>query len=155
MTGLLTAHRSGAQNARQQRRWTSPIHEMEDIYERLWSDQSDGFGFQLFAPPLDMSETENEVRLTMDLPGIDAKDIDVQLNGTQLTVSAERKEEKDENDQTFHRLERRVGRFARTVLLPCKVQEDKVQACYQDGVLKLTLPKSNEATARRITVQTK
>jgi HSP20 family protein len=131
----------------------SAFRDIEDTLERLWRDEGDGWGSQMIAPPLDMSETEDTISLRMDLPGVAPNEIDVQVSGNQLTVSGERKEEQEENGKTFHRIERRYGRFSRAVILPCEVQDDKVEAKYQDGVLQINLPKTAEATARRIEVK--
>ncbi|MFN7875722.1 MAG: Hsp20/alpha crystallin family protein [Pirellula sp.] len=154
MLGLSTTRRAGAPATRQQRRWLAPFQEMEDIVERLWSDQGDGLSIQLLAPPLDMTETDKEIKLRMDLPGISPKEVDIQVNGNQLTVSGERKEENEENGYTYHRLERRIGKFSRTVLLPCQVEDEKVDARYQDGVLNITMPKTVAATTRHIEIKT-
>jgi HSP20 family protein len=107
----------------------------------------------MLAPPLDMIETEKTISLKLDLPGVSPKEIDVQVSGNQLIVSGERKEEREEKGETFHRVERRTGRFSRSILLPCDVQDDKVDAKYQDGVLKITLPKTSEATTRHIEIK--
>jgi HSP20 family protein len=89
----------------------------------------------------------------MDLPGIAAKDIDVQVSGNVLTVSGHREEEKEEKGRTFHRLERRYGDFSRSVILPCAVVEDEVAAEYHDGVLTIKLPKTEESKAHKIKVK--
>jgi HSP20 family protein len=89
----------------------------------------------------------------MDLPGIDSKEIDVQVSGNQLTIAGERKEEKVTKNELAHRIERRVGCFSRSFTLPCAVQEDKIEANYQNGVLQITLPKTEEAKSRRIPVK--
>ncbi|MCA9177671.1 MAG: Hsp20/alpha crystallin family protein [Planctomycetales bacterium] len=135
----------------------SAYRELEELMERYWTDEGDGWGDgwggKLLAPPLDMSETENAISLRMDLPGVTAKDIDIQVSGNQLTITGERKEEKEVKNETFHRIERRSGKFSRSVLLPCEVQEDKIEATYQDGVLKVSLPKTPESAARHIKVK--
>jgi HSP20 family protein len=84
---------------------------------------------------------------------VSPKEIDVQVSGNQLIVSGERKEEQEEKGETFHRVERRTGRFSRSILLPCDVQDDGVDAKYQEGVLKITLPKTSEATTRHIEIK--
>lgn len=131
----------------------SAFRDMEDTLERLWRYEGDVWGSQMIAPPLDMSETEDMISLRIDLPGVASNEIDVQVSGNQVTVSGERKEEKEENGKTFHRVERSCGRFSRSIILPCEVQDDKVEARYQDGVLRINLPKTAEATARRIEVK--
>jgi HSP20 family protein len=90
----------------------------------------------------------------MDIPGMETKDIDIQVNGNLLTISGERKEEREEKGTTFHRVERRVGSFSRTVTLPCPVKEDAVDAQYKNGTLTVKLPKTEETKSKKITVKT-
>jgi HSP20 family protein len=129
------------------------FRDMEDLMERFLDEDGDGWNSRMLAPPLDMIETEKTISLKLDLPGVSPKEIDVQVSGNQLIVSGERKEEREEKGETFHRVERRTGRFSRSILLPCDVQDDKVDAKYQDGVLKITLPKTSEATTRHIEIK--
>lgn len=152
MTGLLRTPPRGLPWFR--RGTMTTLHDLEDMFERFWSEGGDGWGTQLLAPAVDMIETDKSIDLRMDLPGVNAKEIDIQVNGNQLTVSGERKVEKEENGKTYHRMERCVGRFSRSMTLPCNVQDDKVDAKYQDGVLRINLPKSPEATTRHISVKT-
>lgn len=106
-------------------------------------------------PSLDVSETDNEIEVRADLPGLKAEEIDIQVSGSTLTIRGERKEEKEEKGKTFHRVERRVGEFSRSVTLPCDVQESKVDAQYADGVLTIKLPKSPEARTHKVKVKPK
>jgi HSP20 family protein len=129
------------------------FRDMEDLMERFLDEDGDGWNSRMLAPPLDMIETEKTISLKLDLPGVSPKEIDVQVSGNQLIVSGERKEEREEKGETFHRVERRTGRFSRSILLPCDVQDDGVDAKYQDGVLKITLPKTSEATTRHIEIK--
>jgi HSP20 family protein len=101
-----------------------------------------------------MSETPNTIEVRMDLPGIKPEEIDIQLANGVLTVSGERKEEKEEKDKTFHRLERHYGSFSRSVTVPSALADDKVDAQYHDGVLTVTLQKTEEAKAKKIKVKT-
>jgi HSP20 family protein len=89
----------------------------------------------------------------MDIPGMEAKEIDIQVNANVLTVSGERKEEHEEKGKTYHRIERRVGSFSRSITLPCPVKEDAVEAQYKNGILAIKLPKTEEAKARKILVK--
>jgi HSP20 family protein len=89
----------------------------------------------------------------MDVPGIDAKDINIEVAGNTLRITGERKEEKEEKGETWHRIERRSGSFARSVPLPCSVKEDKAEAAYADGVLTVKIPKSEEAKTHKVKVQ--
>lgn len=126
-------------------------NEMESLFERL--GEEDGNGFGLVVPPLDLSETADAVQARLDLPGLEAKDIDVQVRDNQLIVTGERKEEKEEKGETFHRVERREGKFSRSVTLPCSVNEGKVDAQFRNGVLTIKLPKNEQAKAKRIEVK--
>jgi len=133
----------------------APIEEeMRDLVSRML-----GSGHEVIWPAgaigsLDVSETDAQVEVRLDLPGVDAKDLDIQINENVLTVSGERKEEKEEKDKMYHRVERRCGSFSRSITLPCPVKQEAVDAQYRDGVLAIKLPKSEEAKARKIKVKT-
>lgn len=129
------------------------LEEFEDAVGRLWEGREDGWSFGYSVPSLDISETDKSVEVKLDLPGIKPKEIEIQLNGNVLTVSGERKEEQEEKGKTYHRVERRSGSFSRSITLPCAVQEDEVAAEYRDGVLTVTLPKTEEARTRKIAVK--
>jgi len=106
----------------------------------------------MLAPRIDVSETDKEVTLTAELPGVDEKNIDVSLVGDQLTIKGEKKSEqedkKDEDGRIFHRVERSYGAFQRTMTLPYPVDPEHVAAEFKDGVLKITLPKPADAAKR-------
>lgn len=127
--------------------------EMQDMISHFLGDEG-SWPLAEMSPTVDMSETDQAVEVRMDVPGVEAKDVDIQIRGNTLAVTGERKEERTEKGKTRHRVERRFGSFARTVTLPCEVQEDAVQAAYHDGVLTITLPKAEEAKARKIKVST-
>lgn len=127
--------------------------EMEDLLSRIWGDGDEGWFGGTMAPSADLSETDKAVEVRMDLPGVKPEEIDIQLNNNVLTVSGERSEEKEEKGRTYHRVERRAGKFARSFTLPCAVAEDEVAAEHHDGILTITLPKTEEAKARKITVK--
>lgn len=88
----------------------------------------------------------------MDVPGLKASEIHVEVTGNTLRISGEHKEEKKEKGRTYHRLERRVGTFSRTITLPAEVMEQKVSAECQDGVLTISLPKSEAARTQTVKV---
>ena len=98
-----------------------------------------------FWPRVNVSETEKDLQVTAELPGVDEKNIDVTVSGDQLTIKGEKKsevdEKKDEKGRAFRRIERSYGSFERTMALPFDIDPDKVQATFQNGVLTLTLPK--------------
>ncbi len=103
-------------------------------------------------PSVDLSETDDSIRLCMDVPGLNASEINVEVSGNILRISGEHKEEKKEKGRTYHRLERRVGSFSRTLTLPSDVRGEKVLAECQDGVLTITLPKTETAKTQTVKV---
>jgi HSP20 family protein len=150
MFGTLAPRRRGLSRTEPR---TGFFEEIEDAMSRMWDQGAGGWTFGASVPSLDVSETEKAVEVKLDVPGVTAKEIDIKLNGNLLTVSGERKEEEEKKGKTFHRIERRYGSFSRSITLPCKVQEDEVAAEYHDGVLSITLPKSEEAKSKKITVK--
>src|SRR5262250_2408871 len=94
-----------------------------------------------WVPLVDMFETKDDAYVTFELPGVSEKDVNVSITGDLLTVKGERKWNRDEKDESYHRIERVYGRFERSVTLPIPVQADKVKATYRDGVLEIRLPK--------------
>jgi HSP20 family protein len=107
----------------------------------------------LWAPDLDISETDEEVLVKADLPGIDEKDLSVSLSGNNLLIKGEKKEEKEEKGKHFHRIERSFGGFQRMVALPVGVDADRIRAEYNKGVLEVHLPKKPEAKPHQIPVK--
>lgn len=108
-----------------------------------------------FQPQIDVSESDDAIQVHVDLPGIKPEEVDVEVRGNVLQITGDRKEEREEKGKTWHRTERRVGRFARAMTLPCAVQEDKVQAECSNGVLNITLPKAEKEKTHKITVKGK
>lgn len=101
-----------------------------------------------FIPSLDVSEDAREVRVECELPGMDEKDIDVSLSGNVLTIQGEKRSEEESKERGVHRRERRYGAFLRTVELPQGLDLDSVDACFKNGVLCVTLPKTEEFRQR-------
>ena len=133
--------------------FTALREEMNDLRARIMGDEDEGWFAGAVSPSLDMSETDTEVDVRLDLPGLAAKDIDVQIHGNVLIVSGQRQEEKAEKGRAFHRTERRYGNSSRSVTLPCAVVENEVAAEYRDGVLTIKLPKAEDAKAHKIKVK--
>jgi HSP20 family protein len=123
----------------------------QDSINRLLSE--DGSRTRPWAPPVDILETENELVLKADVPGVELKDIDIQLENGTLTVKGERKLEKEEKNQGFHRMERSYGSFVRIFTVPDSVDSEHVKAAYEAGVLTITLPKKEIAKPKAIKVQ--
>ncbi|MFO1094378.1 MAG: Hsp20/alpha crystallin family protein [Planctomycetaceae bacterium] len=126
--------------------------EVDDLLNRFSNDFDAEWLMRPFAPAADVSETDGAVEVRIDVPGMDPKDIDVQVSNGLLHVTGERKEEREEKGKTWHKVERRTGAFSRTVSLPCEVQDQKTKADYKDGVLTITLPKSVEARPHKVKV---
>lgn len=98
-----------------------------------------------FLPDLDVSETDKEILVRAEIPGINKDDIDITMSEGLLTIKGEKKHEREEKDENYYFKERRYGTFSRTVRLPADVQQDKVDASYKDGLLKIAIPKSEKA----------
>jgi HSP20 family protein len=123
----------------------------QDSINRLLSQ--DGVKTRPWAPAVDILETENELVLKADVPGVDLKDIDIQLENGTLTVKGERKFEKEATNKGFHRMERSYGSFVRIFTVPETVEAENVKAAYDAGVLTITLPKKEIAKPKAIKVQ--
>jgi HSP20 family protein len=108
----------------------------------------------LLAPQLNVSETDNEIRITAELPGVSENDINVELNDDVLVIRGEKKVERKEEKERFHFVERSYGTFQRALQLPFPVDPEQVQARFENGVLTVTLPKTaQQERSRRIQVQ--
>ena len=105
-----------------------------------------------FVPAVDVYEDEKKVLLKLEVPGIEEKDLDVRVEDHTLTVKGERKFEKEEKEENFHRIERRYGSFYRAFTLPTTVSTENVAASYNAGVLKLELKKKPEAQPKQIKI---
>ncbi len=127
-------------------------HELDNFMSRF---SGDGGLSQAFNATLDMSETIDEIEVRIDVPGIHPDEIEVEISGNTLFITGERKEENEEKGRTYHRIERTGGCFSRTVTLPCEVESNEVQAQCENGVLTVTLPKSESNQSHKITVKPK
>ena len=154
MTGILTRRDPTVQRGWFRRGPFASIREdLRDLVSDLF-EQDMGQGALARMPALfDLSETNQHVEVRMDVPGMKTEDIEVKLGGGLLTVSGQRREEQEQKGRTFHRVERRVGSFSRTITLPCPVNEENVEARYRDGVLTVTMRKSEESKPRKISVK--
>jgi HSP20 family protein len=136
-------------------RWGS-VSDIQTEVNRLF----DGFfgrpatmaGGRVWAPPVDLYETKDDLVLTMEVPGVRDKDVSVSITGDLLTVKGERRFEQDVKEQQLLHMERVYGKFERLVQLPIPVQADKVKATYRDGVLEIRLPKTEEIKPKEIKV---
>jgi HSP20 family protein len=130
-----------------------PFRELASFFENFSEPTGKG---QLtagsFVPPVDVYEDEHNLVLKLEVPGLSEDDLNVSVENNTLTVQGERKFEKEEKEENFHRIERRYGSFVRTFKLPNTVDAEKVDASYDKGILKITLAKRAEAKPRQIKV---
>jgi HSP20 family protein len=115
----------------------------------LFGDRGD----TMWTPAIDLYETKDDLVVKAELPGLKLEDINVSLRENTLTIEGERKHEEEVKDDSFYRVERWHGRFFRSLDLPTMVDADKIQATYENGVLRVTLPKRPEVKPRQIKVQ--
>jgi HSP20 family protein len=139
-------------------RW-DPFREVVSLQNRvnsLFRDLNEGdspLTTASFVPAVDVYEDDKKVMLKLEVPGIEQKDLDVSVENNTLTVKGERKFEKEEKEENFHRIERRYGSFYRAFTLPSTVDTDSIAASYNAGVLKLELKKKPEAQPKQIEVK--
>ena len=112
---------------------------------RIWESE--------WTPFLDMSEAKDNFVVKAEVPGMDAKDIAISLTGDVLTIKGEKKQEKEEKEEDCHLVERSYGAFSRSVRLPAEVESSKIKASYKNGILKITLPKSEKVKAKEVKIK--
>ena len=128
--------------------------------DRLWDDYfgSGRRGLQPpqaeFAPVVDVKETAEAVVVKAEVPGMDAKDINISVTGEVLTIKGEKKSEREEKEENYHVVERSYGSFSRSLALPGAVDLDKIEAKYDKGVLTVTCPKKEEVKPKAIEIKT-
>ena len=122
------------------------------LFDEQYGGREDSLTAGAFVPPVDVYEDEHSVQLKLEVPGIEEKDLDVKVENNTLTVSGERKFEKEQKEENFHRIERRYGSFSRSFTLPNTVNTEDVNASYDNGVLTIKLGKRAEAKPKQIKV---
>ena len=122
------------------------------LEEQYGGGQEETLTAGAFVPPVDIYEDEHSVQLKLEVPGIDEKDLDVKVENNTLTITGERKFEKEEKEENFRRVERRYGSFTRSFTLPNTVNTEDINARYENGVLKIQLAKRAEAKPKQIKV---
>lgn len=137
-----------------------PLREMEDMFTRYAKSMGwPALGAQEtmaaaeWAPRVDIAETDAAYVIKAEIPGVRKEDVKITVDNGILTISGERKEEKEEKDKKFHRVERIYGSFSRSFTLPDNVDESKIDAEFKDGVLTLTIPKTEKAKPRAVEVK--
>jgi len=137
-------------------RW-SPYRELNALQSRMNRLFDAQYGQEslttgAFVPPVDIYEDEHSIQLKLEVPGVNEKDLDIKVENNTLTVTGERKFEKEEKEENFHRVERRYGSFTRSFTLPTTVNTEDIKADYEHGVVKITLAKRTEAKPKQIKV---
>lgn len=127
--------------------------------DRLWEDF---FGpgrralqpmTETWMPAIDVSESGDKITVKAEVPGMEAKDIEISMVGDTLTVKGEKKSEKEEKAENYHMMERSYGSFVRSFRLPAPVNADKIEANYKNGVLTITCPKKEEVKPKAIEIK--
>ena len=140
--------------------WSAFRREMDRLYEEFFGGEREGslvpFGEEwgTFSPQVDVSETENEIKVSAELPGLDQEDIDVSLSNGMLLIRGEKREEREETGESYYRSERAYGAFRRDIPLPSAVDAEQVDAVFEKGVLTITLPKTGETGTKKVEVKT-
>ena len=140
------------------------MREMEEMQNRMASlfgrrlalkkdGGEEGFTLTEWMPPVDIAEDDKEYTIKVELPGVNKEDVRVSVEGGVLSISGERKAEKEEKNKKYHRIERTYGSFARSFTLPEGAASDRVAAEFKDGVLRVHLPKDEKAKPKSIDVK--
>jgi HSP20 family protein len=130
--------------------------DVDKIWDRFFSDKLLGrMPTEEWFPTVDISETKDKLLIKAELPGLDAKDVDVTMSGDILTIKGEKKKEEEQKDEHYYSCERYTGSFQRSFRLPVNIKADKIEASFEKGVLRITLPKTEEAKKKKIEIKAK
>ena len=132
--------------------------DIDNIYDRFFEPDflpsTYLFGKGKWGPKLDISEGRKNITVKAEIPGIEAKDFDISIDGRRLNIRGEKKQEQTEQEETYFRVERSYGYFNRTIELPAEVDPNKVDASYKKGILKIKLRKTKSSETKRIKITT-
>ena len=138
--------------------WTA-LPTLQNRVNRLFDDmfpeigRGDDIGLMEWRPMVDTYEKDDAIVVSAELPGVNREDISVDVKNNILTISGERKHEEDVNENNYFRKERFYGKFQRSFTLPDNVDSEKVDAAYKDGVLEVTIPKTEQGTTKKIEIK--
>ncbi len=138
--------------------WTA-LPTLQNRVNRLFDDmfpeigQGDDMGLMEWRPMVDTYEKDDAIVVNAELPGVNKEDISVDVKNNILTISGERKHEEDVNEDNYFRKERFYGKFQRSFTLPDNVDSEKVDAAYKDGVLEVTIPKTEQGSTKKIEIK--
>lgn len=163
MKGLLAKKDDKKQNAGLVRRSEVPFGPLQQEINKLFDDFGYGLAFSRpwfeqmtdFHAKTDVKETDKEIVVAVEVPGVDLKDIDISLTDDSIAISGEKQEEKEEEQKGYYRMERTYGSFHRVIPLPCAIDREKADAVYKDGVLRISLPKAPETLKKEKKVSVK
>ncbi len=139
----------------------TPFHQWRDHFDDLLKNFVEDSAFETgltevsWRPRMDVSETDSQYLVTLDLPGVNPDQVDISVTDNQLTIRGERKEEKETKEKTFHRVERSYGSFFRTMMLPPGCDPSKIDASSRDGVINISIPKTEQKKAKSIKIMPK
>lgn len=161
MAKELSKHQSSGGGLLTKQRADNPFRwlqrEMNRVFENLWlepyGELEEWPG--TFIPAVDVTENEKEVHISAELPGMDEKDINVTVTDSMLAIQGEKKQKQEQKEEGFYCKESSYGTFRRVIELPAEVDEDKAEAKFKKGVLKITLPKTEESRAKTRKIEVK
>ena len=142
-------------------RW-SPARELlgvQNEVNRLFNNFFDrdlfetSYRHSVWEPAVDISETQEDFQVNADLPGLTKDDVKISYEDGVITIKGEKRQEKEEKEKNYHRVERRYGAFERSFRLPARVEANKIEAKFKDGVLSLRLPKAEDAKPKEIPIK--
>ena len=130
--------------------------EMDDLFNRIFGETSlSKIGLGKWQPLVDISETDTDIIVKAELPGIDTKDVDVSITGDRLTIKGEKQQEKEEKEENRYRSERYYGTYERVINLPASIVENKTEATFDKGILTITLPKVEKIKKKQVKIKVK
>jgi HSP20 family protein len=127
---------------------------MNRLFDEFFGERRQELAEGTWLPAVDVSETGEEIVVRAELPGLGKDDIELNIQDNVLTLKGEKKQEKKEENENYHRVERSYGSFSRSFTLPAGVDPESVQATFKDGVLVIALPKVEEAKQKKIEIGT-
>lgn len=130
--------------------------EMNRVMDRFFSPElfeGSDFSTSRWLPNMDVQEDKDRFTISMELPGLSKDDVSLTVREGMLTIEGERKQEDEKEGVNYHRVERRYGKFLRSFQLPVRVQEDKIEAVFKEGVLTVQIPKAEEVKPKQIAVK--
>jgi len=136
------------------RDWLTLRERMNRLFDEPFTGREEERGLTVgtWAPSVDIRETDKELVMTAEIPGVNEDDIEINVEGNTVSLKGKREFEKETKEEDYHRIERSYGSFCRSFSLPGYVDQDKIKAEYDDGILKLTMPKKPELKAKKVKV---